>query len=109
MGDLNNVAWSAMTTLFQKVSGLLDPRIGRGMYSTYHADYPVIRSPLDHVFCSGDFTLTSLARLGHIGSDHFPLQAVLRHTPAAAARHDVPEADAEEIDHAEEKIAKALD
>lgn len=90
MGDLNDVAWSASTRLFQKLSGLLDPRIGRGIFSTFHAGYPLLRWPLDHVFCSGDFTLVSMKRHRNIGSDHFPIQVVLQHTPRARQLHPEP-------------------
>ncbi len=105
-GDLNDVAWSATTKLFQKTSGLLDPRVGRGLFSTFHAEHWLLRWPLDHVFHSEHFHLAELRRLEPIGSDHFPIFVHLVLDPDAPARQEEPKADSAEKQRADEKIAE---
>ena len=95
-GDLNDVAWSRTTRLFRAISGLLDPRVGRGMFNTFHAGYPFLRWPLDHLFHSHHFTLRSLRRLPPIGSDHFALFTELEFRPAKGADQEGLEASDED-------------
>ncbi|QEM81923.1 endonuclease/exonuclease/phosphatase family protein [Halomonas binhaiensis] len=95
-GDLNDVAWSRTTRLFCRVSGMLDPRRGRGMFSTFHAHYPLLRWPLDHVFSSEHFTLRDMRRLPGFGSDHFPILTTLCYRPSRADEHETPEANGDE-------------
>ena len=108
-GDLNDVAWSYTTELFMKISGLLDPRRGRGFFNTFHARYWFLRWPLDHIFCSSHFQLVDLKRLPPMGSDHFPilLEVVLDFSRSEENREEELEADGSEREVAGEKIAKA--
>ena len=106
-GDLNDVAWSRSTTLFQKLSGLLDPRIGRGTFSTYHAEHWWLRYPLDHVFHSDDFALVEIRRLEAVGSDHFPMLIELQIEPSAEPLQEAPDAHASDRETANEVVEEA--
>jgi endonuclease/exonuclease/phosphatase (EEP) superfamily protein YafD len=107
-GDLNDVAWSMTTRLFRKISGLLDPRVGRGMFNTYHADHWFLRWPLDHLFHSHHFTLSFLKRLPAFGSDHFPVLVELVYDLAHGAQQKGLQASAEDEALAVEKIDEEL-
>jgi len=107
-GDMNDVAWSETTRRFQRVSGLLDPRIGRGLFSTFHAEIPLLRWPLDHVFFSPHFRVVAMRRLGGIGSDHFPILLSLSYEPGVQEEHeDVPETDREDRANVREVLHEA--
>lgn len=109
IGDLNDVAWSYTTELFSKISELLDPRKGRGFFNSFNAKYFFLRFPLDHVFCSADFSLTHIERMKSCGSDHFPMFIDLQYDPKAIAENEIPEADAEDIAVFKEKVTASVD
>lgn len=92
-GDFNDVAWSHTTRLFQRTSGLLDPRIGRGMFGTYHARYPLLRYPLDHVFASGEIGIGELKRIRVPGSDHFGVRVDFNISDRKRAKEPEPISD----------------
>jgi endonuclease/exonuclease/phosphatase (EEP) superfamily protein YafD len=108
-GDLNDVAWSRTTRLFQKISRLLDPRVGRGMYSTFPVKYPLLHFPLDHIFHTDHFRLVELRRLKNVGSDHFPVYVTLSLETTARFVQQAPEADADDHAEAHETIQEALE
>ena len=107
LGDMNDVAWSHTTRLFQRTSGLLDPRIGRGFFSTFHAEHRWMRWPLDHMFISKEFRVCRIERLPYVGSDHFPMFAEFSYEPEKRAANDPLEEDAGDRKEADEKISDA--
>jgi endonuclease/exonuclease/phosphatase (EEP) superfamily protein YafD len=103
MGDLNDVAWSYTTELFLKMSGLLDPRIGRGFYNSFNAKTWLMRFPLDHLFVSPDFRHMRISRLHPFQSDHFPIFGRYQYVPSAPADQEPLVPTAEDVETAEEK------
>ncbi len=103
IGDLNDVAWSYTTELFLKMSGLLDPRRGRGFYNSFNAHHWFMRFPLDHAFVSTDWKLKNLRRLNNFDSDHFPIFISLQYEKVAKFQQEEMKPDAEDVKTAEEK------
>jgi len=107
VGDFNDVAWSHTTRLFQRISGLLDPRVGRGLFNTYHARYPFLRYPLDHVFVSEHWAVNALTTKRVPGSDHFAMYGELQLAGGGAVEE--PEADAEDAEEARELVEDGVE
>ena len=103
-GDLNDVAWSHTTRLFLRISGLLDPRVGRMFCNTFHARHPLFRWPLDHLFHSRAFRVVKLERGPKTASDHFPVIVELSFEPEVRGRQERPVAESEDWQEAERKL-----
>ncbi len=108
-GDLNDVAWSEMTRLFLRLSGLLDPRRGRGFFNSFHADHVWMRFPLDHVFHSTHFAIRDLQKMPHVGSDHFPIYIDLQLEPSQRAEHEPLDKKSSDDEAAEDLLERAED
>lgn len=105
-GDLNDVAWSTTTRRFQRLSGLADPRVGRGFFNTFHADHVWARWPLDHLFHDPIFRLLSVRRLPKIGSDHFPMYFELALAQEEIRSEEIGSADAAEKAEVRKMVAE---
>jgi endonuclease/exonuclease/phosphatase (EEP) superfamily protein YafD len=106
-GDFNDVAWSHTTRLFQRVSRLLDPRVGRAFYNTYNANYWFLRFPVDHLFHSEHFAMVEFKRLPHIGSDHFPIFTVLRLSDEAPQKQEPKPTKPSDVPETQRKVREA--
>ncbi|MCB1019449.1 MAG: endonuclease/exonuclease/phosphatase family protein [Acidobacteria bacterium] len=107
VGDLNDVAWSHTTRLFRRISGLLDPRVGRRTMSTFPVAAPLLRFPLDHIFVSNHFKLVDFDRLEDVGSDHFPVWAKLQLEASAELEQPEPQPEGNDLEEAHEIVGEA--
>jgi endonuclease/exonuclease/phosphatase (EEP) superfamily protein YafD len=108
LGDLNDVAWSHTTELFRKTSELLDPRRGRGFYSTFSAHHWFIRFPLDYIFCSKEFGLIHMQRMPKNGSDHFATLTQLGLRKDLENKQEPPKADHKDLEEAKEMASQEV-
>ena len=68
-----------------------------------------MRFPLDHVFHSMHFGVRDLQRLGHVGSDHFPILIDLQLQPVLKQEQEPLEEKASDEEEAEEKLQRAVE
>ena len=108
IGDLNDVAWSRTSRLFRKVAGVGDPRVGRGFYPTFNANYPLLRWPLDHLFVSPHFDLMAIDLLPDIGSDHLPIFFRLCLKEQASSRQVAPSASSSTEAEASKELSEGV-
>ena len=92
-GDLNATPWEDAVERLRRISGLLDPRRGRGFVYSFEARSWWAKWPLDQLFHGPAFALVSLARLEPIGSDHYPVVARFCHDPGVRPLSPPPESD----------------
>ena len=103
MGDLNAVPWESAVHRFRHLGGFNDPRIGRGLFMTWHAEHPLLRWPLDHVLPGPGWSLAAMRVLPAFGSDHLPLLVDLCRQPGPVARRA---ADQDTIARARQTVAR---
>lgn len=77
--------------------------------NTFHADYPLLRWSLDHLFHSTDFGLVKMKRLSHIGSDHFPIYVVLQTDRLFEQQQESLEQTAEDEQEAQDAIQEGIE
>lgn len=106
-GDLNATPWEGVTRRAMRIGGLLDPRVGRGVYPTFDAQSWLMSWPLDQVLFQDSFGLAAWDVLPAFGSDHLPVMAELCLQPDLAARQSAPALLAGDVDAAQAALRAA--
>ena len=90
MGDFNDAAWSDTAQRFKRYGRYLDPRVGRGLYASFHANNLLIRFAIDQLYVTEELAIAGFGLGPHVGSDHFPVIARVRIDAESAARLNRP-------------------
>lgn len=107
MGDFNDAAWSDTARMFKHHGRYLDPRVGRGLYASFHATNPLVRCAIDQLYVTEEVAMVAFKLGPKTGSDHHPVIARVRIDPEQARRLNVaPKAlSAEEREEIDARIA----
>jgi len=73
MGDLNITPWSPYFADLLEKSGLQNGRSGYGLQTTWPAQIPVMRIPIDHALVSPEVIIHDFKAGPNVGSDHLPI------------------------------------
>lgn len=84
MGDFNDAAWSDTSHAFKRYGGYLDPRRGRGLYPSFHANNIAVRCAIDQLYVTEEVGIVDFHLGPRVGSDHFPVVATVRIDPEEA-------------------------
>lgn len=104
-GDFNAVPWERVTRRAMRIGGLLDPRVGRGLYPTYDVNSWLMSWPLDQILFQPQFALMAFGTLPDFGSDHRAVTATLCYDPAAALK--LPEVSQDDLAEAQRSLRAA--
>lgn len=76
LGDLNATAWDSRFEPLRDI-GLQDSRRGFGILPTWPTDHWWMGIPIDHILIPDTWGVANCSRGPDIGSDHYPLRAVV--------------------------------
>ncbi len=107
VGDFNAAPWERVNRRAMRIGGLLDPRVGRGLYPSYATDSLVKKWPIDQVLFEDELALLDFRKLRSFGSDHYPMMADLCHAPGVADRQSPPAMAEDDLREAETAMEAA--
>lgn len=82
IGDLNATPWSSAFRHLVQRARVRDSALGHGIQTTWNAQSPLIRIPIDHILVPATASVET-RRIGpELGSDHLPVEVVVRIRPS---------------------------
>ena len=77
-GDFNATPWSPYFAELLATAGLYGSAKGRRWIPTWPTFLPLLAIPIDHVLTNRELAIVEMARGPNLGSDHWPLTAILQ-------------------------------
>ncbi|MEQ9266917.1 MAG: endonuclease/exonuclease/phosphatase family protein [Balneolaceae bacterium] len=73
IGDLNSTVFSPNFKILTKDIGLIDSRLGYGLFTSWNAQWSLISVAIDHAFVTNGIEVINRGVGKEIGSDHLPI------------------------------------